>query len=96
MVIAPSTGAQRQEYSQKIELEQACLEEAGRRFTQASNTPMLTSPLLEIFGEHGKPKTLAQVLAGEFTTLPDCDKYAKKFCWRSPTLRPSRRSDHVH
>jgi len=29
-VIAPSTGALRQEFSQKVELEQACLEEAGR------------------------------------------------------------------
>jgi len=40
---------------------------------------MLTSPLLDTFGEHGKPKTMAQVLAGEFIPPSECDVYTKKF-----------------
>jgi len=36
----------RQEFHQKVELKQACLEEAGRCFTQVHNMPLLTPPLL--------------------------------------------------
>jgi len=77
-VIAPSAVATRQEFNQKVELEQACLEEAGRHFTKVRDTPLLTSPLLETFGECGKSKVMAQVL-GKFTPPPNCDKYAEKF-----------------
>jgi len=57
LVEAPGrTPGTRQVYHQKVELEQACLEEAGRRFTQAKQTPFLTTPIVDIFSKCGKPK----------------------------------------
>jgi len=45
-----------------------CLAEARWWFTQASNTPFLKMPLIEIFGEMGLWSTaFDQVLAGTFT-----------------------------
>jgi len=51
----------------KGELEIMCLEEAGRRFTQAWHTPFLCAPLVEIFTEHNVYTTaFEQVLQGIF------------------------------
>jgi len=90
MVITPNdlTG-ERYECSQKAELEKACLAEAGWRFTQAWQTPFLTSPLLEIFGEKGQTKAFDQVLAGTFQPPPKCNLYMAKFLAqlsRPPTI----------
>jgi len=53
-VIGPTRdGPGRQEYMLKGELEQACIDEAGRRFTQALDTPLLIEPLVNLFGESG-------------------------------------------
>jgi len=79
-VIAPGPGSSnRQEYHQKVELEQACLAEAGQRFTQAQDTPLLTPPLLDSFGKQGNPKEVSKVLAGIPSLLSNCDMYAAKF-----------------
>jgi len=86
MVIAPGPNGTRQEYHQKAEMEKACLDEAGRQFTQAMHTPFLTSPLIEIFGETGHRKAIAQVLDGTFQLPPDCDQYAVQFL--SAVARP--------
>jgi len=37
------------ERTQRIEFKKACLSEAGHWFTQADTTPLLMSPLLNIF-----------------------------------------------
>ena len=80
MVVAPDEGTgERQEFTKKTELEQACLAEAGRRFTQARHTPLLTSPLLDIFGEQGQTKAFEQVLNGTFQIPPTCDPHMAKF-----------------
>jgi len=68
-------------------MEKACLDEAGRQFTQAQHTPFLTSPLLNIFGETGTKKSITQVLEGTFQPPPNCDCYAAQFL--SAVLRPS-------
>jgi len=60
-------------------MEKACLDEAGRHFTQAQHTPFLTAPLLDIFGKTGRPKAIQQVLDGSFTPPAQCDPYAVKF-----------------
>ncbi len=65
--------------SSKGRARKACLEEAGRRFTQACHTPFLSPPLIYIFGEYGNPKEVSKVLAGTFITPPKCDPYAAKF-----------------
>jgi len=74
MVMAPDdqTSA-RQERTQKTELEQACLVETRRRFTQACHTPLLSTPLLDLFGKCGQTKAFQQVLISTFLPPPDCD-----------------------
>jgi len=60
-------------YSDKKSVEKACLAEAGRRFTQANQTPFLTGPLLRDFGELGVDRTAFKaVLAGTYTPPPGC------------------------
>jgi len=80
MVIAPNdlTG-ERYKCSQKAELEKACLAEASWHFTQAQQTPFLTSPLIDIFRGKGQTKVFEQVLAGTFQPPPTCDLYTAKF-----------------
>jgi len=51
VVIGPTPDGQQSEFSTKHSLEKACLEEAGRRFTQAKDTPLLQEHLLKRFGE---------------------------------------------
>jgi len=79
MVEVPGEDQTRQEYHQKVELEKACLEEAGQCFTQAQLTPLLQPPLINIFSETGWPKEITQVLDGSFPTPPECNEYATKF-----------------
>jgi len=80
MVEAPGEDSTMQEYHQKMELEKACLEEAGWCFTQAQLTPLLQTPFINIFGETGRmPKEIAKVLNGNFLTPPGCNEYAKTF-----------------
>jgi len=69
----------RREHSQKMDLEQACLAEAGRRFTQANQTPLLSTPFLEIFGECSQTKAFQHILSGKFSIPPDCDRHMAQF-----------------
>jgi len=79
MVTAPNhANTSRQEFHLKAELEKACLAEAGRRFTQDQHMPLLSSPLLEIFGERGKFKAVTSVLMGTFIPPSLSDLHAKK------------------
>jgi len=78
-VTAPGPNFTRQEYHSEAELEKACLAEAGRCFTQAQNTPLLSLPLLEIFSKCGNQKATNQVLAGQFTLPPGCNRYTTRF-----------------
>jgi len=50
-VIGLGTEGLCQEFTTKSLLEKACLEEAGRRFTQANDTPLLQANMLQKFGE---------------------------------------------
>jgi len=55
------------ELKTKADLEAMCLSEVGRRFTQATTTPFLTSPLIDIFTESNlSTRAFDQVLAGKF------------------------------
>jgi len=58
-------------------LEKACLAEAGWHFTQAQHTPLLSSPLLDIFGKCGYQKVMTQVLDGMFVPPTSCDRYTE-------------------
>jgi len=67
VVSEPVTGSMRRDCTTKQDLETACLAEAGRRFTQANQTPCFQSPIWEIFGEVGiSQHEFDQVLEGTF------------------------------
>jgi len=66
-------------YTTKAQVEQACLEEAGWRFTQANQTPFLQPPLLNDFGEIGVDRpAFHAVLEGWYMVLPGCNPAAAK------------------
>jgi len=51
----------------------------GQRFTQVSNTPFLTPPLANIFGETGSSaKAFNEVLNGSFVVPLECGQYVIK------------------
>jgi len=63
-VIGPTPNG-RQEVNTRNQLEKACLEEAGRWFSQANATPLLQQPILNQFGEVGTNRqAFKQALAG--------------------------------
>jgi len=73
-VISPTQNG-RQEAHTRNQLEKACLEEAGRWFSQANATPLLQQPILKQFGEIGtnRPafkKALAGTLSLEIHEIP--------------------------
>jgi len=70
---------QRTESKTKTELENLCLAEAGRRFTQAATTPFLRAPLLEIFTEANlATKAFDQVLEGTFVCPEGVDEVTQR------------------
>jgi len=93
LVSEPNPMGIRHECSTRPALEQACLAEAGRRFTQATCTPCFQSPIWEIFGELGvNRKAFDQVLDGTFDPPPSCDQFTKKVfthLQRPATVRPT-------
>jgi len=73
----PTNPMARHELTSKSKLELMCLEEAGRRFTQASHTLFLETPLVELFTEHNVYNTaFKQVLQGSFQCPPGTDLMA--------------------
>ena len=77
-VIGP-TGNGRQEVNTRNQLENACLEEAGRRFSQANVTPLLQQPILRQFGEIGTNRqAFKQALAGTLNTERHTDPFVTK------------------
>jgi len=66
-------------YTTKVNIEQACLAEAKRRFTQANDTPMLQQPMTDIFGiDNMDSPAFEQILAGTFQCPAECNKYVHK------------------
>ncbi len=74
----------------KTELEHLCLVEAGRRFTQASQTPFLQPPLLELFTKVKlSTKAFDQVLDGMFEALQIQTRWQGIYYWHSNDHRTS-------
>jgi len=90
VVVAPGELPNSQcKYHQKVELEKACLVEAGHQFTQASNTLLLTSPLIKLFGEYGNHKAMVNVIDGTFSPPMQCNTQMAKFLsavYQPPTI----------
>jgi len=61
-------------------------------FTQASNTPFLTQPLVNIFGEtESLAKAFSAVLNESFVVPRECDHYVRKLLdklTQPPTVKP--------
>jgi len=77
-VIGPTQNG-RQEVHTKTQLEKACLEEAGRRFTQANVTPLLQPQITKQFGEIGTNRTaFRKALAGKLSSETHEDTYVEK------------------
>jgi len=78
-VTSPASDGQLQEFSTKYLLEKACLEEAGHRFSQANDTPLLQIPILQNFGEIGtNHPAFKKVLEGKYQPSPDKNIYVRK------------------
>ncbi len=70
-------------HTTKLQVEQACLREAGRQFTQANCTPFLQPPLLDDFGEIGVDQPAFQaVVVGQYVAPPRCTPAAVKLLAR--------------
>jgi len=66
-------------YSTQLEIKKACLEEATCQFTQAKDTPMLQSPMLDLFGiDKMDMPEFSQILDGTFQCPKECDPYLQK------------------
>ena len=61
------------------EIEQACVDEGQRRFTQAKHTPFLQGSLLQAFGYNAKDQATEEVLNGSFTPGNDVPGHTKTF-----------------
>jgi len=60
-------------------LEKVCLDKAGRRFSQANDTPLLQNPSLKHFGEIGTNRpAFKKVLEGKYQPTPDENIYVRK------------------
>jgi hypothetical protein len=59
-------------------IDAACIQEGIQRYSQAQDTPFLTSPLLEDFGFLGKQTTIEAVLNGTYVCPPEVDNYTHK------------------
>jgi len=63
----------------KHELEMACLKEARHRFTQAAQTPMLQTLMVELLGlDNMESSMFQQILNGSFECPPECNEYLQK------------------
>jgi len=73
------TANRRQEVNTRNQLENACLEEAGRQFSQANVTPLLQQPILKQFGEIGTNcQAFKQALAGALNPEIHDDPFVTK------------------
>jgi len=77
VVIGPAlNGGDRQVFTTKVDLEWACIDEAGRCFTQASNTPFLVDPLLHLFGKTSASSSkFWHILSSRFEPPAICDPF---------------------
>jgi len=80
-VMAPveGKGMERMTYTNKEDLEKACLDKAHRQFIQAATTPMLTEPMLSTMGLTDIDSPMFQhILDGTFICPTSCNPIT---CW---------------
>ena len=78
-VVAPDENGIWKEVTERRSMETALLDENRRRFTQASDTPFLQPPLLELVGALGTGPAAEDILRGTFTIPEGVDEWAANF-----------------
>jgi hypothetical protein len=78
-VVAPNENGIWTEITDRRCMETALLDENRRRFTQASDTPFLQSPLLDMVGPLGIGPAAEDILRGTFTIPEGVDEWAANF-----------------
>ena len=71
-------------------VEEACLNEAKKRFTQANETPFLQEPLRSELGDKGFGPATEHILSGNYTPPEDTDQYAAdllKYMRKPPNIK---------
>jgi len=78
-VMAPMSQTDPSWQTLTTKIENACLEEARCRFTQAADTPMLQTPMIKLLGiEDMESKTFHQILQGTFKCPLGCNQCLRK------------------
>jgi len=86
-------GGRRITYTDKDQIELACLDEAHRRFTQAANTPILQQPLGAIIGHADiDSRAFQQILDGNFQYPCTCEPITKQLLQQ--LARPEMVKEH--
>lgn len=67
------------EYTDKIAIEEACMRENERKYTQTESTPCMTEPLLSLLGTTGDSEACNQILNGTIQLPPEVDQYTAEF-----------------
>ena len=80
MVEAPvGPNGEWEEVTDQSGIEQACIEENRRRFTQCTDTPFFTTSLYQEVGPLGIGPAAEQILAGTYQPPKDIDEHTKTF-----------------
>ena len=67
------------EYTTKEDIEQACLDENKKKFSQTNSTPLMMGSLADELGFDGTSEVCQQILDGVYIPPPDTDEYTKAY-----------------
>ena len=95
-VLAPDQHGNMMERTAKEDIEEACLVENDRRFRQASGTPFLSAPLLDMLGPQADSAAADAVLAGAFEPPAGADPHALKLLEQLKMPESVRNGSPVH
>jgi hypothetical protein len=78
-VNAPTDTGTREDLYDRAAIEQACMDEGTRRFSQTNTTPLMHSSFTDRVGYHAELSGADDILSGTFVPDPSLDPYAAKF-----------------
>ena len=67
------------EYTTKEAIEQACIDENQKKFSQTNDTPCMTRPLVSDIGYMGISDSCEKILANTYTCPPNSHPFAQEF-----------------
>ena len=67
------------EYTEKEDIERACLEENRIKFSQTENSPVMTGVLAEEIGYDGTSDVCKRILEGTYIPPPNTDEYTAAY-----------------